>query len=63
MSMEHIRKFYGVPAKRGGRVKFGSIEKSVLGTIVGSRGQYLRIRWDGDGFTTTNHPTWMIKYL
>lgn len=57
MSMEYIRQHYGVPAKRGARVQFTSAEHAVRGTIVGSRGQYLRVRWDGSGRVLTMHPT------
>jgi hypothetical protein len=47
MSMEHIRKHYGVPAKRGGKVRFtpdGNRHLAHEGVIVGSRGAYLKIR-------------------
>ena len=63
MSMDYIRRTYNVPAKRGGRVQFTSAPKAVQGRIVGSRGQYLRIRWDESGLTQTLHPTWMMVYL
>ena len=64
MSMAYIRRAYGVPAKRGGRVAFnphGQVRS--IGVIVGSRGARLRVRWDGDGTTHTLHPTWRIEYL
>jgi len=57
--MEYIRKYYGVPAKRGGRIKF----KGKPGTIVGSDRSYLRIRFDGEKAIYTYHPTWEIEYL
>ena len=63
MSMDYIRRTYGVPAKRGARVRFSGAPKSMDGSIVGSRGQYLRIRWHGDGQVHTHHPTWMLEYL
>jgi hypothetical protein len=49
-----------VPAKRGGRVAFTTGAKAVRGTIVASRGHYLRVRWDESGRTDTMHPTWHI---
>lgn len=64
MSMEYIRRTYGVPAKRGNKVAFnptGYVRS--IGVIIGSRGQYLRVRWDGDGATHTLHPTWRVEYL
>lgn len=63
MSMDYIRKTYGVPAKRGGRVAFTNAEQAVEGTIVGCRGMYVRVRWDESGKTDTMHPTWMLRYL
>ncbi len=44
--MDYIRRFYGVPAKRGRRVRF----KGVPGTITGSCNARLRIRLDGDNW-------------
>jgi hypothetical protein len=35
----------------------------VKGTIVSSRQEYLRVRWDESGLTQTMHPTWMLVYL
>jgi hypothetical protein len=61
--MEYIRKAYGVPARRGARVKFTDASKAVRGTVVGSRGHYLRVKWDVSGFVQTMHPTWMLIYL
>jgi hypothetical protein len=61
--MADIRLLYGVPAKRGARVQFTEAEKAVRGTIVGSRGGYLRVRWDKSGVTHTMHPTWMLVYV
>lgn len=64
MSMEYIRKTYGVPAKRGGRVEFESgANNMLLGTITGSRGARLRIRLDGHKHAFNYHPTWNLTYL
>lgn len=63
MSMHYIRRIYGVPAYRGRRVSFTDAADAVQGTIVGTRGQYLRVRWDESGRTVTMHPTWMLVYL
>jgi hypothetical protein len=65
MSMEYIRKTYGVPAKRGGHILFRKCvhEIPVKGEIVGSRGQYLRVRFPGHVVPLNLHPTWMIEYL
>jgi hypothetical protein len=58
--MEYIRKFYNVPAKRGARIIYGA---SWYGTIVGSKGAYLRIRMDGENKIKSYHPTYLITYI
>ena len=76
MSMEYIRKTYGVQAKRGGRVRYTPRKNSGdyastmieakpprLGTITGADGARLRIRLDGDKRAMPYHPTWGIEYL
>lgn len=67
MSMDYIRRIYGVPAKRGMRVAYTGSEMlgRTLGTIVGSRGACLRVQMD-DGHRKspiTMHPTWQLEYL
>ena len=60
--MNYIRNYYGVPAKRGARIYYTHAKK--YGTIVGSKGAYLRIRMDGEGGAGgLYHPTWCIQYL
>ena len=61
--MDYIRRTYSVPAKRGGRVAWTTAENAAQGVIVGSHGQYLRVRMDDSGLTLTLHPTWMILYI
>ncbi len=63
MSMAYIRKTYGVPAKRGGRVEYTGRGKPELGTICGAAGAHLSIRLDGIKHTMTFHPTWKLRYL
>lgn len=64
MGMDYIRTTYGVPAKRGGRVAYGCEGIGLrTGTIVGSRGGYLRIRLDGEKVARNFHPEWNIAYL
>lgn len=67
MSLEYIRKTYGVPAKRGGRILFdhGDGGGKCKGTITGSYGQYLRVRLDHSDRPTPLklHPIWNVEYL
>lgn len=62
MSLDCIRHHYGVPAKKGGRVRYtnGRVRE---GTITGARGAHLTIRMDGDSFAQPYHPTWDLQYL
>ena len=67
MSMASIRKKYGVPAKKGMKITFGLVfgEKfaAKIGTIIGSQGEYLKIRRDGQDYRyELYHPTWEIIY-
>lgn len=59
MSMDYVRRYYGVPAKRGARV----VADGRPGVIVGARGAYIRVRLDGDKFARNWHPTWAMDYL
>lgn len=64
MSLEYIRKTYGVPARRGQRVRYAPEGcKPREGVIVGSRGAHLRIRIGEDKRPGRYHPTWAIEYL
>jgi len=65
MSMAYIRAFYGVPAKRGARIRFtpGWIQPAKEGKIIGSCGPHLRVRFDGEKRIATLHPTWEVTYL
>lgn len=67
MSLLAIRKHYGVPAKRGGRIRYdGEAEGGPLtGTIMSASGCYLRVHFDGErpSLRHTLHPTWCVTYL
>ena len=65
MSATYVREHYRVPAKRGGRIRYRGSPgiPATEGTIVGFRGQYLRVRLDGHKRVLSFHPTWMIDYL
>lgn len=66
MSMEHVRRAYGVPAKRGGRIVYdgdGGVPR--VGTIMSASGAYLRVHFEGEPPKQrhTLHPTWHVEYL
>lgn len=59
MSLKYIRQHYKVPAKRGMRVRF----HGKVGRITGAFNAYLHVRFDGEKFRTTLHPTYEVEYL
>ena len=61
--MDYIRRYYGVPAKRGGRVRYTGDGTPKLGTITGTQGPHLVIRLDGERRTYGYHPMWRLEYL
>jgi len=58
MSMDYVRKRYGVPAKRGKRVTVDG--KS--GRITSAKGGYILVRFDGMPISIPCHPTWRVEY-
>lgn len=60
VAMTDIRKYSGVPAKRGMRVY--SRHDNSWGTIRASAGLYLKIRLDGDSHMAYYHPLWKLDY-
>jgi len=63
VSMAWIRKTYGVPAKRGGRVLYTGSGRAEYGTIKSARGRRLNIQLDGTKHTMPFHPTWSLSYI
>lgn len=63
MSIEYIRRNYGVPAKVGGRVKYTGGRHPMPGTITGTSGAHLMIRLDGQQHSMPYHPDWQLEYL
>jgi hypothetical protein len=62
--MRYIRRYYGAPARRGGRVRYTRSDGvKCLGTIRSSKGPYLSILLDGDKLPGRYHPTWNLEYL
>jgi hypothetical protein len=52
MSLEYIRQYYGVPAKRGAPVKY----KGQAGMVTGASGPHVQIRLLGENHTRPYHP-------
>ena len=63
MTMEYIRRYYRVPAKRGGRIEYTGDGEKELGTIRSARGSHLNVQLDGVNHTMPFHPTWKLRYL
>lgn len=63
MSMDYIRKTYGVPAKRGARIVYTGDISARLATIIGSRAARIKVRFDDSPIYGELHPTWNVQYL
>ena len=66
MSMQTLRNLYGPQIKRGARIRYtGEPGPAHEGTIVGTRGAYIRVRIETlhRGGIHTLHPTWEVEYL
>ena len=59
MSFDFIRKYYGVPAKRGGRIRTWTGEE---GTISSTHNATLKVKMDEDQRISYFHPAWGIYY-
>lgn len=58
MSAVYVRRYYGVPAKRGMRVTVDGHP----GTIASFRSAYIMVRFDGHKNSKPCHPTWRVTY-
>lgn len=64
MSFRYIQDYYKVPACEGRRVEYTGDLFPKQGVIVGVRGHYIRIHFDGEKHSKgVFHPTWKIEYL
>ena len=63
MSMAWVRKYYGVSAKRGGRVRYTGEGRDEFGTIRSATNGRLNIQWDSLPHAYPVHPTWELEYL
>ena len=62
--MEWVRKTYGVPATRGGRVEYAGDGRAELGTIISATTSgYLKVELDSHPRAIKLHPTWKLRYL
>lgn len=58
-SFDYVRRYYGVPAKRGMRV---TVYNGQQGRITSGAGHYIRVRLDGENWSRHFHPTWRMTY-
>ncbi|TDB26820.1 hypothetical protein ATCM_03690 [Stenotrophomonas sp. ATCM1_4] len=62
--MEWVRKNYGVPAKRGGRVEYTGDGRPEPGTIISATPSgHLKVELDSRPRAVRLHPTWKLRYL
>ena len=57
-SLDYVRRWYGVPAKRGMRVTCDGKP----GTLTCGDGAHIRVRLDGENRSEKWHPTWRVTY-
>ena len=59
--LRQLREYYGVPLRRGARVKY----QGRLGVVLSASGCHIRIRFDGQKrrHPAPFHPTFQIEYL
>lgn len=64
MSMQYIRDYYGVPARRGGMVDvLGDDGMKFRGVITGAEGARLRVRLLCGKYVGLYHPKYNLEYL
>jgi len=56
MSMDYVRRTYGVDVRRGLRVAYGAGDRRQLGTVTGAT-HYVQVRFDGQRHSVNVHPT------
>lgn len=56
MSMDYVRRTYGVDVKRGQRVSFVTGDRRQFGTVTGAS-HYVHVRFDGQRHSENIHPT------
>lgn len=64
-SIAYLRSAYGIPAKKGMRVKLKKAYFNIPsdgGVITGAKHAYLRIRVDGEKHSRFFHPTYGVIY-
>lgn len=57
MSAEYVRAYYGIDYKVGDRL----VADGKPGVLVSFPGQYLGVRFDGQGHTERCHPKWRVR--
>jgi len=63
MSMESVRKYYNVPAKRGMKILYTGDKQAKIGRIRSAYGSSLVVSFDGTKRRYKLHPTWEVKYF
>lgn len=63
MSLDYIAQSFKVPAVRGQRVISHDGLRQRTGTIIGARGQLLRVQFDGETASEIVHPRRKLEYV
>lgn len=63
MSLKYIAQSFKVPAVRGQRILSHDGLRPRMGTIIGARGQLLRVQFDGEAESEIVHPRRKLEYI
>lgn len=65
MTIQYIRDYYNLTVKVGDYITYTGCFPHRRGKVVGTQGQYLRVRFDDNvncGRIEIVHPTWKVEY-
>jgi len=65
MGFDYINRHYGILITRGSRCIYDAGVRARHGTVIGTKGTYVRVRFDDapEKPPSTLHPTWKMRYI
>jgi len=60
--MANVRRYYGVPVRRGARVTFRGYKEPLSGSIISCTGSHIYLRLDDGRRFGPCHPTYQMDY-
>lgn len=64
IGFDYINRHYGLSIKRGSRCIYDAGARARHGTVIATKGSYVRVRFDDapEKRPSTLHPTWKMRY-